>query len=200
MKQRPLIIKTSSDEFVELYNKDTISAFFYMNPNIKTVDIIQWGNTITKWTNFSYLINGNSIKTITATDAPILKNVISMFHNCYDLESINNIENWDLSNITATFFTFYNCHNFNSDISDWNVSNIKDMRYMFYNCYKFNSNLSKWDVSNLIDAYHAFYNCHSFEHDLSNWNIPNVKYTNSIFENCKNPNTELLRILKLRDL
>ena len=29
---------------------------------------------------------------------------------------------------------FWNCENFNSDLSKWDVSNVKDMSDMFYKC------------------------------------------------------------------
>jgi len=42
---------------------------------------------------------------------------------------------------------FFDCPNFNSDISLWDVSNVTDMDLMFSYCDKFNSDISKWDVS-----------------------------------------------------
>ena len=29
---------------------------------------------------------------------------------------------------------FYNCTNFNCDLSNWDISNIKNMSFAFYNC------------------------------------------------------------------
>ena len=37
------------------------------------------------------------------------------------------------------------------DAKKWDVSKVKDMQYMFYNCKEFNCNLSKWNVHNVVD-------------------------------------------------
>ena len=58
---------------------------------------------------------------------------------------------------------FFNCKNFNSDISKWDVSKCTDMFYMFGNCYKFNCDLNNWDISNVEDKRGIFHNCESLQ-------------------------------------
>ena len=58
---------------------------------------------------------------------------------------------------------FYECENFNCDLSKWNVSNVTDMSGMFYNCVNFNANLSKWNVSNVEYMNSMFYGCKSLK-------------------------------------
>ena len=46
---------------------------------------------------------------------------------------------------------FTACENFKGKgIENWDVSNVTDMRYMFYNCKNFNCDLSNWDMSNTL--------------------------------------------------
>lgn len=54
---------------------------------------------------------------------------------------------------------FYNCKNFNQDISSWNVSKVEKMRYMFKGCENFCQDLYKWNTNNYIDYSGCFENC-----------------------------------------
>ena len=51
---------------------------------------------------------------------------------------------------------FYECPNFNCDLSGWDVSKVKDIRCMFFNCHKFNSDLSRWNTSKVEYMNFAF--------------------------------------------
>lgn len=59
------------------------------------------------------------------------------------------IEKWDVSHVTNMRQMFYNCKNFNADISNWNVSNVSAMAQMFYNCKEFSQDLHSWDMSGM---------------------------------------------------
>lgn len=59
------------------------------------------------------------------------------------------IEKWDVSHVTNMRQMFYNCKNFNADISNWNVSNVAAMAQMFYNCKEFSQDLHSWDMSGM---------------------------------------------------
>jgi surface protein len=78
---------------------------------------------------------------------------------------------------------FYDCENFNCDLSQWNVSNVKDMECMFQGCKNFNCGLNSWDVSNVKNMGAMFYDCENFNKDLSRWNITKARCTN-MFVNC----------------
>ena len=58
---------------------------------------------------------------------------------------------------------FYDCINFNSDISNWNVSNVKHMNFMFDGCSKFNCNLNNWNIKNVRNMLFIFDNCKSLK-------------------------------------
>ena len=101
------------------------------------------------------------------------------------------IEDWDVSNVENMKCMFWNCENFNSDLSQWDVNNVKDMSYMFEFCKKFNSDLSQWDVNNVENMSSMFYNCRNFNSDLSRWDVSNVEIMNYIFYNCVKFNGDL---------
>ena len=62
---------------------------------------------------------------------------------------------------------FYNCKNFDCDLSNWVVGKVKDMSSMFYNCISFNCDLSNWDISNVKNMSFVFYNCKSLKNTPS---------------------------------
>ena len=66
---------------------------------------------------------------------------------------------------------FFECENFNQDLSPWDVRNVKDTSYMFLKCKNFNQDLSKWDLSNVIDHNHMFYECPLKEEFKPKFNI-----------------------------
>ena len=78
------------------------------------------------------------------------------------------LEDWDVSNVENMEGMFYNCENFNSDLSNWDVSSVGNMHSMFYRCKTFNSDLSKWDVSSVKDMKYMFSHCKNFNSELSN--------------------------------
>ena len=101
------------------------------------------------------------------------------------------IENWNVQNIINMSNMFFNCNNFNQDLSMWNVQNVQDMSSMFCRCFKFNQNLSNWNVQNVINMNYMFYNCYYFNQDLSKWNVQNVTNMSYMFYNCYKFNQDL---------
>ena len=67
-----------------------------------------------------------------------------MFNRC-DLFKGKGLENWNVSKVENMSSMFYECKNFNCDLSKWNVSNVFDINDMFYDCIKFNCDLSMWE-------------------------------------------------------
>ena len=63
---------------------------------------------------------------------------------------------------------FYECINFNSNLSSWDVSNVSDMYAMFSICVNFNSDLNRWDVSKIHDMRFMFNGCDSMK-ELPIW-------------------------------
>jgi surface protein len=64
------------------------------------------------------------------------------------------IEDWDVSEVTNMYMTFYGVGlasstfgSFNADLSKWDTSAVTNMEGMFFGASNFNSDLSKWDTS-----------------------------------------------------
>mgnify|MGYP003424230750 FL=1 len=52
---------------------------------------------------------------------------------------------------------FFNCINFNSNISKWNIKNVKDASMMFFGTANFNQDLSQWNMMNLENSKYMFH-------------------------------------------
>ena len=91
-----------------------------------------------------------------------------IFRGFKKVKHIIGLEDWDVSKVTNMKGMFYNCENFNSDLSKWNVSNVEKMYGMFWGCINFNSDLSNWDVSNVKNIGDMFYNCKSLK-QIPSW-------------------------------
>jgi surface protein len=76
-------------------------------------------------------------------------------------------------------------------INDWDVSNVRDFSYIFYECKDFNEDISRWDVSNAISMAALFCYAGSFNQSLSNWNVSSVTNMRCMFNYAKNFNQDL---------
>ena len=74
---------------------------------------------------------------------------------------------------------------FNEDIQLWNVSNVTNMANMFRGCKLFNSELNLWDVSNVTDMKNMFRDCETFSRDISEWNVTSVENFSYMFKKTK---------------
>ena len=68
-----------------------------------------------------------------------INNIINasyMFYNAISLISLENIDNWNTSQINDMNNLLYGCRTLESlpDISKWETSKVTDMSYLFYNC------------------------------------------------------------------
>jgi surface protein len=108
--------------------------------------------------------------------------VSSMKRMFYNATSFNgDISSWDVSNVTNMPYMFYNAENFNQDIGNWNVGNVTDMSHMFLFAAKFNQDLGNWDVGNVTDMSYMFASATNFNQDLGNWNMSNVENVTEMF-------------------
>jgi surface protein len=131
--------------------------------------------------------------------------VDNMFEDC-TFSTINNLQNWDVSNIVEFESMFRNCSNFNQNISSWdvsganslvrmfngasvfnsplnswNVSNVTTLNGIFNGASAFNQNLNSWDVSNVVDMTDVFRNASAFNGNITSWNVSNVTTMYSMF-------------------
>lgn len=109
-----------------------------------------------------------------------------MFYNCTKLTRIDNILDWDMSQITDTSFMFYNCSSLlYIGLSNWQLQNVTDMSYMFYNCSKIGLYMYKWNVSSVTNMSHMFDGCSGLTTlKISNWKTNNVTDMSYMFKDC----------------
>jgi len=105
------------------------------------------------------------------------------------LNSLSAEDTLDLSNITNMAGMFYECDNFNMDISDWDMSQVTNTCMMFYECFDFNQDLSSWDMSSVNDMSGMFQKATSFTNGenpagLEAWSVLPECKTSSIFTDC----------------
>jgi surface protein len=85
---------------------------------------------------------------------------------------------------------FYKCSSLLKidDISNWNTTNMIDMSYMFYECSSLKniSDISKWDTSKVTNMSNMFAKCSSLSliPDISKWNMTNVNNISNMFNGC----------------
>jgi surface protein len=100
--------------------------------NIK--EIIQWGQLRGEGgNNGEMFVNCINLTLTGTTDTPNLIGTNStsfMFRGCVSLTTINNINQWNVSNVTDMSTMFYLCYSFDDNLSNWNVSNVTDMSTM----------------------------------------------------------------------
>merc|ERR1712086_782119 len=58
-----------------------------------------------------------------------------------------NINGWNVAQVTGMNHMFYKAVTFNQNINGWNVAQVKDMSYMFYSAEAFNQNINGWNVA-----------------------------------------------------
>jgi surface protein len=62
-----------------------------------------------------------------------------------------NLNSWDVSNVTNMAGMFSQASVFNGNITSWIVSGVTNMGQMFYSARNFNQNIGCWDVSNVTN-------------------------------------------------
>jgi len=117
-------------------------------------------------------------KQFTTTDG--LKEQVKTY--CDDPASYNStlygaIEDWDVSQITAMDYLFFDGPGYNigvrstcnPDVGRWDVSRVVRFSFMFWYT-KFNQNIGDWDVSN-GDRFGGMFSDSDFNQDISSWDV-----------------------------
>ncbi|MBN1119082.1 MAG: BspA family leucine-rich repeat surface protein [Bacteroidales bacterium] len=123
-----------------------------------------------------------------------VSNVSDMNYMFMSASSFNqNIGNWNVSKVTNMSFMFYQATAFNQNISTWNVSNVKNMRYMFSEASNFNQDIGNWNVSNVTDMGCMFLWAEAFNQDIGNWDVSKVTDMVSMFNSLELFNQNISR-------
>jgi len=92
-----------------------------------------------------------------------------------------NINSWDVSNVTSMQGMFMNNNQFNEPIGSWNVSRVINMSYMFTNAQSFNQPIGSWNVGNVTNMTGMFLHSNNFNQPIGSWNVSNVTIMGSMF-------------------
>ena len=103
-----------------------------------------------------------------------------MFSGCENFNQ--DINNWDVSNVTNMYTMFKGAANFNQPLDKWNTSNLTGLADIFCDAFSFNQDLNSWKTEKVEYMNNAFFNASSFNQDnIKNWNFKKVKDFDNIF-------------------
>jgi surface protein len=155
-------------------------VYYSDDSNTKIIEILQWGS-LNLGNDGSYFNYCENLILTGVTDTLNLvgtTNLSSIFYNCLSLTTINNINDWNVSNV-ENMSTMFAGLQFNQDINSWDVSNVMSMSQMFSNS-SFNQPINNWIVSGVTDM-SGMFEYTSFDHPLSGWNVSGVINMSGMF-------------------
>lgn len=127
--------------------------YFYTEDDVeKITDIKQWGNIEWGADGFYRTFCGGTNLNVTASDVPNITDgdtTRACFFSCSSLTGTE--ANWDWvfdGQFRYVIEMFYNCYNFNGDVSGMDVSRVLRFDSMFENCYAFDQPIGQWTVTN----------------------------------------------------
>ena len=91
------------------------------------------------------------------------------------------IGSWNTSKVTDMTKLFYECFEFNEDISKWDTSNVIYMSDMFRGAKSFNQPIGKWDTSSVTNMNRMFDGAKNFNQPIGNWDTSSVRYMCAMF-------------------
>ncbi len=128
-----------------------------------------------------------SVKKILVNDCVTLpRNSSFLFDGLAELESIENADKFDVSQVTDMRFMFSQVRALNIlDVSSWDTSQVTNMRAMFQNANALKKiDVSNWDTSQVTDMAFMFTQASDLEEiDVSNWNTSSLLSTQTMFNN-----------------
>ena len=136
---------------------------------------------------FHDLYNLTTIEFNDCFDTSQVTNMHAMFYYCESLTSLD-LSNFDTSKVTDIGFMFTSCKSLTSlDLSNFDTSQVTDMSVMFSNCISLTSlDLSNFDTSQVTNMCNMFFNCESLTSlDLSNFDTSQVTNMYDMFYYCK---------------
>jgi surface protein len=149
----------------------------------KLLSISNWGILkIIDGSNFIGCSNLNLSSVVGVLDLNEMTIMDFLFANCNSLTTINNINQWDVSNIVSMAGLFLNCTLFNDNISSWNISNVTSLNSAFELATSFNQPLNNWNVSNCQDFGNMFREASAFNQPLNNWNVSSALIMSGMFQ------------------
>lgn len=140
-------------EKVDTSNTKIMDGLFAEDHNLENgINISNWNTTnvvsMNQMFNADKKINSINLNGI---DTSIVENMYGMFANCYNLESVNGINELDYSNVTNMKYWFaYDVSLDTLDLSNVSAPNVQNVDYMFINDVKLRYlDLSKFSTKNI---------------------------------------------------
>jgi surface protein len=93
------------------------------------------------------------------------------------------LTNWNTSNVTDMWGTFYEATTFNQDISAWNTSNVTDMAHMFNGATAYNNNSIgpiNWNCAKVTNMPYMYKGAAAFNQNIGSWVVSNVLSFNNM--------------------
>ena len=146
----------------------------------KIRDVTQWGNIA--WTSMEGAFYGANNLTVTATDAPDLAGVTSMWNMFRSASTFNqDIGNWNTASVEDMDYMFHGATAFDQDISGWNTATVRFMESMFRGATAFNQDIGNWNTASVRFMESMFNGATSFNQNISRWNVEAVTEMESMF-------------------
>ena len=147
----------------------------------KLVSIEQWGNNL--WLSMNRAFQGVGNIEINALDTPNFSQVTDMSLMFSRSQFNQDINNWDVSNVTNMAEMFLFAGSFNQNLDNWDVANVVNMGSMFQQAGSFNQNIGNWNTGAVTNMNSMFEAATSFNQDIGDWNLINVTDMTEMFRN-----------------
>ena len=147
----------------------------------KLISIIDFGD-VGLTSLFGAFRNAQNLTEVPDTLPETIINTSSTFNSASSFDQ--DLDTWDVTNITNMYGMFKDAVIFNGNITNWNVENVTKMTIMFAGAEAFNQNIGDWDVSNVTDMYSMFSGAHSFNQDIGGWDLSSVENMSYMFASC----------------
>lgn len=146
----------------------------------KILSVEQWGDIV--WEDMGSAFYGCDELSINALDSPNLNEIVSMWEMFRESNINQNINHWDVSNVTDIGNLFRDTKLFNQPLDNWDVSNVTNMPQVFMGADSFNGDIGTWDVSRVTNMGSMFNGAKKFNKDIGLWNVGNVVRMNAMFQ------------------
>ena len=153
---------------------------------LKILSILNWGDFQFKDSSSG----GGYFKACENLDLSLVADIVNTgnctdfevcFESCNSLTTINNCNDWDMSNVTIMTGMFINSPSFNQNIGNWDVSSVIDMVQMFNGATSFNQNIGNWNVISVTSMAYMFAGATSFNQNIGNWDVSTVNDMQHMF-------------------
>jgi surface protein len=132
---------------VKIYGKG-FSLVFQGPDSNKIGEIFSWGNIVIVAVSFLRCAN---LTAVNVTDIPIITDGNQVFRSCSSLTTVNRMNEWNVSNVTAMQYMFYNAASFNQPIGNWSVSNVTN--FIDFMAFKTAANYSSANYDAILNGW-----------------------------------------------